>query len=134
MAGERLWLTGQPRTPNLTNRCTGPRPRRRAAGPSPCSERGPWAGPSLAARRVLAAELVALAVVGGDVALELRVGGGERVRAVGARAHDVEQVADVRGLQRGLDGGQTRVADRRRRQALVHARVVGRVALQLGLT
>src|SRR4051794_27492899 len=108
MAGERLWATGQPSTPS----------RVIAARPS-------------ALRRALAALGGARGVVLRDVRLELRLGRGERVAAVATRLDDVEEVGLVRGMRRGLQRAEARVADRRRRQPLPGARVVGRVALQL---
>src|SRR3954447_21283538 len=96
MRGDRLWATGQPRTP-----------RRFMALAEP-----------LAVRRVLAAQRVALLVVGRDVPLELRVGRREGVRAVAARLDDVVRVFPLRGARRGFEGARAGGADRRRRQAL----------------
>ena len=98
--GERLCATGQPRTPR----------RRR-----------------LSSARVLAAEGGALGVVGGDVAVELRLRRAEVVGAVPARLDDVVEVLRRRRGGRGLDRGQAGVPDRRRRQAEVVPRVVGRL-------
>ena len=72
IAGERLWSTGQPRTP-----------KRFGVG-----------HPSLLAGD-LPPRALALAVVGLDVALELRVGRGEVVRAVAVGLDDVVEVVDA---------------------------------------
>src|SRR5512133_2500752 len=71
-----------------------------------------------AVRGVLPAALLAGRVVRRHVLLELRVGGAERVGAVAAGLDDVEEVLHVGRIGGGLDRGEARVADRRRRQAL----------------
>ena len=65
-------------------------------------------------------------VVRGLGRLESGIGGGEEVAAT-VRLRHVVEVVDVRGMRRGLDRRQARVADRGRRQARVLVRVVRRV-------
>src|SRR4051794_37391586 len=121
----------------LVTRCASASLSRMARASSGISvTRGSYAGRSgtrSAVRGVLAAPLVASAVVGGDVLLELRVGRAERVRAVAARLDHVEQVPGVGRVGRRLDGGQPRIADRRGRQADAPARVEVGVDVQVGL-
>src|SRR3954452_20154509 len=109
MAGERLCATGQPATAVSTRALTR----------------------ALALGGRFTAFLRPGAVVLRDIALELRVGAGERMRAVAARLDDVEEVFRPRRVRGRLQRGEPRVADRARRQTLVCESVVGELDLQL---
>ena len=143
-ADQRLELArARPRSPrSSTRRRARARPARRSASPASASGATGW---PRTASRMRSAPAAARQHSVGESALglqrrlvlglglrELLLGLDEDVLAAGARLdHEVEAVG-LRRVRRGLDRGEARVADRRRRQARVERVLYGRVLGQVG--